>query len=398
MAIITTNKALKMKSLFNLGLLCCLVLVCSCNKTRPEDAADFKYNITMGDTLDVPTWGSLIDSVCYIPLKTDSNTIMDVVEQLVVKDNLIYVLANGVYCFDMEGNCKFKINKGRARNEFLNATTLSVSDGHLYLYDSSKHKGIVYDAQTGEFIENVDIPIGGRRVYFIGDYFIFDDVLSEGPENTRFKVYSKKRPDLEKAGYFSDKEHERSIGGTISWSNDGLIYSSYLRNLSWKINGKECIPYIKVIVPEGKRLPDKTINYMISEGTNSLKEYNIPNAIYGLSYLAECDGFISGQLIDNKTNWSVFFIYDKETGNARFFNSLADKEPWQKNPIGEVSAGDANCMYTIVTSESVMLSKEILGGVGNEPTEEKFRQAYNVIISVKEDDNPIVARFWLKGL
>jgi predicted nucleic acid-binding protein len=55
-------------------------------------------------------------------------------------------------------------------------------------------------------------------------------------------------------------------------------------------------------------------------------------------------------------------------------------------------------MYICMTSEDVMLIKAILGGVGNEPTEEKFRKAYNVINSIKKDDNPIVARFWLKRL
>ncbi|HOD68616.1 MAG TPA: 6-bladed beta-propeller [Bacteroidaceae bacterium] len=124
------------KTFFNAGLLFCLAMVCSCNKSRPEYAVDFEHNIIMGDTLDVPSWSSLVDSVCYIPLKTDDNAIMDEVEQLVVKDNLIYVLANGVYCFDMEGNCKFKIaNRGRARNEYTEATTFSVSDGNVCLYD-----------------------------------------------------------------------------------------------------------------------------------------------------------------------------------------------------------------------------------------------------------------------
>lgn len=385
------------KTFFNAGLLCCLAMVCSCNKSRPEYAVDFEHNIIMGDTLDVPSWSSLVDSVCYIPLKTDDNAIMDEVEQLVVKDNLIYVLANGVYCFDMEGNCKFKIaNRGRARNEYIEATTFSVSDGNVYLYDKMKQKVLVYNAETGKYIEDIDTPAGGRRVYFIGDTFIFDNVQSDAPQYARFKVYSKKKPDREKAGYFTENEHMGSKGGTCSWSNDGLLYSSYLRNLAWKINGTKCIPYIKVIIPEEKRLSDKNIRDMITDNTINKDGYNSSNAIYGLTYLAECDGFITGRLLGSHS--FIFFVYDKGTGNARFFSSYADSEPWKKLPVGEVSAGDASCIYSIVTSEDVMLIKAILGGVGNEPTEEKFRKAYNVINSIKKDDNPIVARFWLKRL
>jgi|LSQX01.3.fsa_nt_gb hypothetical protein len=385
------------KYIYIISFLCCLALVCNCNKSRPEDAVDFKYNITISETLDVPTWNSLFDSVSYIALKTDENTIMGQIEQIVVKDNLIYALANGIYCFDMEGYPKFKIaNRGRARNEFIDATSFSVSDGKVYLYDKMKHKILVYDSQTGKYIEDTDTPIGGRRVYSIDDYFILDDVQSDMRKYTRFKVYSKKKPDREKAGYFTDIEHAGSIAGTCSWTNDGMLYSSFLRNLSWKINGTECIPYVKVIVPERKRLSDKTIKNMITDKTISEVGYNTSNAIYGLSYLAECDGFITGRLSDSDT--FLFFIYDKETGNSRVFSSLVQPAAWQYLPVGEGTTGDSDCIYNFVPSESVLMMKAILGGVGKEPDEEKFRQAYNVVNSVKKDDNPIIARFWIKRL
>ena len=384
------------KTIFNIGLFYCLVLI-SCNKTKPEDATDFKYTINMGDTLDIPSWESMIDSVSYISLKTDDNTIMGVVEQLVVKDGLIYVLANGVYCFDMEGNIKFKIaNRGRARNEYIEATSFSVTDGKVNLYDKMKHKVMVYDANTGKYIEDVDTPNGGSKVYSIGESFIFDDVQSDIKKYTRFKVFPNNKPDRNKAGYFSEKEHVIPVRGSCSWSNDGLIYSSYLRNLAWKIDDKECIPYIKVNVPERNRLSDKTIKSMITDNTIFGKDYNTHKAIYGLSFLAECKGFITGQLTDDEN--FIFFLYDKETGNSKFFSRYADSEAWKIFPIGEGSIGDEDCMFSIVSSESLMLSKVILGGTGKEPTNEMFRKAYNVVSSIKKDDNPIVARFWLRRL
>ena len=293
----------------------------------------------------------------------------------------------------MEGYPKFKIaNRGRARNEFIDATSFSVSDGKVYLYDKMKHKILVYDSQTGKYIEDTDTPIGGRRVYSIDDYFILDDVQSDMRKYTRFKVYSKKKPDREKAGYFTDIEHAGSIAGTCSWTNDGMLYSSFLRNLSWKINGTECIPYVKVIVPERKRLSDKTIKNMITDKTISEVGYNTSNAIYGLSYLAECDGFITGRLSDSDT--FLFFIYDKETGNSRVFSSLVQPAAWQYLPLAK-ELRVIRIIYNFVPSESVLMMKAILGGVGKEPDEEKFRQAYNVVNSVKR---MIIyyTEFWIK--
>lgn len=385
------------KQIFNICLLCCLTIITSCNKTKPEDATDYEYTITLADTLDVPSWDKMVDSVCYIPLKIEDNALMGEIEQFVVKDELIYLLANGIYCFDMSGKCKFKIaNRGRARNEFIDPISFSVSDGNVYLYDKMKHKVMIYDALTGKYIEDVDIPIGGRRVYFLGDTFIFDDAQTDVKKYTRFKTYSKNKPDRVQDGYFSNKEFMGSIAGTCLWSNDGVIYSSYLRNLAWKINGNECIPYIKVIVPEKNRLSDKTINRMITDNTIYDSGYNTENAIYGLSYLSECDGFISGQLSYDQS--FVFFIYDKETGNSKFFKMYSDPEAWKFFPIGRGSTGDGNCLYSVVTANDAVLTKKILGGTGNEPADERFRQAYDVIDSTEKDDNPIIARFWLSRI
>jgi hypothetical protein len=72
---------------------------------------------------------------------------------------------------------------------------------------------------------------------------------------------------------------------------------------------------------------------------------------------------------------------------------------WQQLPIGEnVCAGYKDCICSIVKPESVLLLKSILGGIGKEPTQEKFRQAYNAISALTENDYAIVARIWLKGL
>ena len=72
---------------------------------------------------------------------------------------------------------------------------------------------------------------------------------------------------------------------------------------------------------------------------------------------------------------------------------------WQQLPIGEsVCVGYKDCICAIVKPETVLLLKSILGSIGKEPTQEKFRQAYNTISTLTENDYAIVARIWLKGL
>ena len=384
-----------MKRTFSkLTLLWLLALTISCNTSNPDGVSEFKYNITMTE-LSEPSWYDLVDSVSYITLKSPDNTAMGEIKQLVVDNERIYVLADGFYCFDMEGNCLFKqTTKGRARNEFMDASSMSVSDGLLFIYDRMQYKGLFFNALTGEYISTLNTTVYGQAGYCKGDYIIINK-LNEGDE-ARFIVFSKKDPENVLEDFFSGKEHLSYIRGTVTWVDDGLIYSSYRRDLAWKMTGKECIPYISITVPKEQKLPDQLIDEMIDNGTISPQGDVRGIYTYGLSEIKECDGFITGQLNDGKS--FIYFIFDKGSGKSRFFKYPAN-EVWQKLPLGEsVCAGYKDCFCAIVTPESIMFLKSILGNIGKEPTQEKFRQAYNAISALTENDYAIVARIWLKGI
>lgn len=384
-----------MKRTFSkLTLLWLLALTISCNHSNPNDVSEFKYNITMTE-LSEPSWYDLVDSVSYITLKSPDNTAMGEIKQLIVNNERIYVLADGFYCFDMEGNCLFKqTTKGRARNEFMDASSMSISDGLLFIYDRMQHKGLFFNALTGQYISTLNTTVYGQAGYCKGDYVIINN-LNEGDE-ARFIVFSKKDPENVLKDFFSGKEHLSYIRGTVSWVDDGLIYSSYRRDLAWKMTGKECIPYISITVPKEQKMPDQLIDEMIDNGTISPQGDVRGIYTYGLSEIKECDGFITGQLNDGKS--FIYFIFDKDSGKSRFLKYPA-KEVWQQLPIGEsVCASYKDCICNIVNPESVLLLKSILGNIGKEPTQEKFRQAYNAINALTENDYAIVARIWLKGL
>jgi hypothetical protein len=382
------------KSFYTLVLFCLIALTVGCNNTNPDSVSEFKYNITMTE-LSEPSWYDLVDSTSYITLKSPDGTVMGEIKQLIVNDDRIYVLADGFYCFDMEGNCLFKQTaKGRARNEFIDASSMSISDGLLFLYDRMQYKGLFFDAQTGQYISSVSSTVKGSAGYHLGDYIIINN-FNDGDDH-KFKILSKENPENVLTGFFAGKEHLSSIRGTISWVDDGLIYTSYRRNLAWKMTGSECIPYISITVPEDKKLPDQLIDDMIENGLISPKGNDGSDYTYGLSEIKECDGFITGKLNDEKT--FIYFIFDKKSGNSRFFKYPA-KEVWQQLPIDEsVCAGYKDCICTVVNPENVLLLKSILGGIGNEPTQEKFRQAYDATNALTDNDYAIVARIWLKAL
>ena len=382
------------KSFSTLTLLCLIALTTGCKSTNPESVSESKYNITMTE-LTEPSWYDLVDSASYITLKSPDGTVMGEIKQLIVNDERIYVLADGFYCFDMEGNCLFKQTaKGRARNEFIDASSMSVSDGMLFLYDRMQYKGLFFDALTGQYVSSLSSTVNGRAGYHLGDYIIINN-LNDG-DDPRFIILPKENPENVLTGFFAGKEHLSSIRGTTSWVDDGLIYTSYRRDLAWKMTGQECVPYISITVPEDKKLPDQLIEDMIEAGTISPQGYEASDFTYGLSEIKECDGFITGRLNDENT--FIYFVFDKNSGKSLFFKYPA-KEVWQQLPIDEsVCAGYKDCICTVVRPENVQLLKSILGGIGNEPTQEKFRQAYDEINALTENDYAIIACIRLKAL
>ena len=382
------------KSFSTLALLCLIALTTGCKSSNPESVSEFKYNITMTELAE-PSWYDLVDSASYITLKSPDGTVMGEIKQLIVNDDRIYVLANGFYCFDMQGDCLFKqTSKGRARNEFIDASSMSVSDGMLFLYDRMQYKGLFFDALTGKYVSSVSSSVNGRAGYHLGDNIIINN-LNDG-DDPRFIILPKENPENVLTGFFAGKEHLSSIRGTTSWVDDGLIYTSYRRDLAWKMTGQECVPYISITVPEDKKLPDQLIEDMIEAGTISPQGYEASDFTYGLSEIKECDGFITGRLNDENT--FIYFVFDKNSGKSLFFKYPA-KEVWQQLPIDEsVCAGYKDCICTVVRPENVLLLKSILGGIGNEPTQEKFRQAYNAISALSENDYAIIARIRFKAL
>jgi len=378
----------------------CLAIVCSCNKTD-RNVRDFKYEIVVNETLDSPSWSDLFESVSYIPLKTDVP--MGQVDQIVVYDSLMYVLADGLYCFDMDGNCKFRNNnKGRARNEFLKASSLSVYDGKAYVFDRYKYKMMVFDAKTGAFIDDMSVP--GYKIYswFNGNSYICSDADPQDADYTLFKCYSKDDINTQTAAFFPRKEDVGMMFGTTSWSGDGLICLSYVRNLAWKIMGADTVPYIKVTVPENKRIPDNIASSMIADGSRSVEDYTGAEVIYGLYYLTECDGFITATIFNHEKNNTsyIFLVYDKNTGKSCSYLTLRDKEPWQQFPIAgrdNPATGCGNSIYVAYMSESLSLIKGVIG-TGNEPADPRFLEPYEVFKGITNDGNPIVARYEFKPI
>lgn len=389
---------MRIKVLFPAITIAVCSLLFACKNADTDNSSDFKYNITMTELSQDVSWYDLVDSVSYIVLKSPDNSVMGHIYQLIMTDDRIYVRADGFYCFDMEGNCLFKqTTAGRARNEFIKASSMSVSDGKLFIYDRQQHKGLFYDALTGKYISSVSIGPNDRSGYFFNGHIICRAMQLNETEDPGFNVFSGKEPYDQVKELFHGKEFTMAIDGTENWSNDnGLIFTSYRRNLAWKITGSDFIPYIRLTVPDENTVPEEAIEQMIEN--NALRPDAADHGyIYGLSHIAESDSHIFGRVSDNSN--FIFFIYDKKTGNSRFFNFPAI-EYWQISPFIFVSeekplTAHRDYICTALLPDVIMTLKKYSKEI-QEPANENFRKAYDICNSLTGNEYAVVAKIWFK--
>lgn len=133
-------------------------LIFSCSKYADSE---FEYHVTLDNIQDSLCMADIIDSVKYIKLETTDVRRVGNVRQTIVKNDRIYILSDGVFCFDMKGKFIFSINKkGHSRNEYIAINNMNIIDDTIYLYDNVLNKVLAFDSSNGEYVGNTRFSNG----------------------------------------------------------------------------------------------------------------------------------------------------------------------------------------------------------------------------------------------
>lgn len=341
-----------------LGIAFIFLCVCSCSNPNKEER-DFLYHAHITEVEDSIAWGDLVDSVKYIKLETNDKCRIGEANQLLVANKKLYVVSNGIHCFDMEGFHLFSINqRGRARNEYIEIRNVNIVDDKLFLYDNKLAKELIFDSNTGAYIDCIMLPCEVAAAYGLKDKIIIDresipQELLKG--EGRFILCPQTDVHDTSEGYFSEDEHKFVIEGTTFTFPQGIIYSSYFNCMAWSLTDEGCERFLTLDIPSGMKLPESVINQAIS---NRKLPEDTDDYIYGLSNIAESGNFITGRLSYAKN--FAYFIYNKRSGNTRCYSSITEQEPWQFAPVS-FQCGDEESLFNIYSSDGILLIRRILG-------------------------------------
>ena len=368
------------------------VFLCSCNGENDTFSSP-RYDAFLEDIEDSIPFEQVVESYEYIKLEKNDRCIIGDIDQLIVKDTLLYVLSNGIHCFNLDGSHNFSINKkGHASSEFTHIKTMSVMENIICAFDDVQNKLIYYDGETGEYIRKLQLPERFPLVFGFGDKIIVDRrsfPCEDAANDERFLVYDIDNLKKPYKLFINDLESKKVAHGTLTADDDGLLFSSIVNNTVWKITPSTLTEYFRINVPEKYSLSTSQKQSLING-----EQEDVKGKLFYLSFVNENPKFIIGRLILNEDY--VFIVYDKKEDSMIAFKEISNLKKW-KNPPLDIIASDNNAFYAAILPEDISLIKDISDSI-EIPSTQQDTIAYNTWCSVTNEDNPIIVKYKLKTI
>lgn len=340
------------------------------------------------DTLRV---SSFADTVLYVPLETNSQSLIRRIVQVQLTDQYIFVNSrHKLLMFDYNGKFIRQIWKsGRGPGEYLLIYRFRVVHDTVYISSTGKRSVAIYDT-NGHFIKEQPTPMelaffnvepdgkfvafdrpAGTLVEFDRQLNVLDTIVVEqnvSPKRTRWMVWD------EFDSYFYK-------------SRNRLLFTDYLNDTIWNIsNGKKKVAYILNL---GKKLlPWKFQSEYFDGDFNKFMKVAAAYDKIGFaptsSYLFLMrKGYVAPEL-------SSIYVRDLNSGMTRKFNTgfIYDDLVGKRNLMEPFSSHD--CLMAVVNPfklKEELKKKQAKSKVGKDaPSPAWLKQ----MSKVKEDDNPIL--------
>lgn len=333
----------------------------------------------------------LIDTMYVIKLQTDDNSVVSYIKNLLITSDFIYIIDDlkNVTIFNIDGSFVRKLPQGQAPGELSSAINIAYNKniGRFCVFQDGLCN--IYDA-SGGFIQNIGFPyiqeaIGHEQGYLVVRFAY----------GTEFGDYHLLRVDsdcclLENIGLTGTYPFYKSPV-TISYSQDrGVYISRTFDNLIYLYDGDSLSVKYKLSLSINK-LEVEEDNGMF----NYLKYKNITNKFYFGGSFFENEEF---QCFEFASSDNRCMIYrNKNTGK---FRSGLGKEIIKDSNIGSmISRSDIYGVLDGYFYNYLWYSEEAAIKANNLTAGKQISQEdVDKIKNLKEDDNPLLILYKLKGL
>lgn len=358
-----------------------VTLLCfGCSNKEKDDAMIKEINCNLDHYEDID-FHTLIDSVEYIKLETNSNSLINNITKIVFYDNRFYILTNSqnsIFEFDRYGKYINKLERqGGGPEEYVMISdfTINKNNGALTILDSSQNKLLVYDLKSLTFDHSISLSIFARNIIALNNdngYLTF---------NTN-KGVCKIANNTSVQEYINDEGLDIPTQdiGYLYWLDEVTGFFSPSENRIYHYKNQQLEPVYKISY--NKSTPadiEKT-----SRKSSQLGD--IPPYEYSVALHTETERWLIQLLNNYKSNTANYFLYDKKADKGFMLKNIRNYYDGLQLKYYPLSMMDG-CIIYPVDNFTIMSYQEILKQQPNSKISTGFR---NIIMTAKKEENPIL--------
>lgn len=243
-----------------------------------------------------------IDTVSYLLLEEQENTMLFDVDKFIAKNGLLYLAdfrTQKIVVYDKKGNLKFVLaNRGNGPEEYLEMKSFAVDSSSIYVIDNYRHKILVYNGYNGVYERTLNLPFVAWDMEILPDgYFIFTYIpYRNGRPNMQqdpYKIFITDKEMRIKRKMFEYAEGQFDFVGRKKYfmpSQQGIVFTSASSDDLYLFVGKDSMRQIAIEFPN--RIPRKFRQNLdkIDKGNyNYLAQTPIWHKNYIISMLSQSD-------------------------------------------------------------------------------------------------------------
>lgn len=323
--------------------LCIIMISCTNDQNNnKKNIISIASAIGNGEILKLSDYAK---SIKYVQLKTDSNSLIDEIRQVIVENNYIYILDKSKLCkiFDLDGNFIHSVGRiGQGPGEYVHLRAIDVSPISKHIFFEA-NKIFEYDTNFIRIINEPQFDNGHSRwgtINLSSDIFI-SNIVKYGNNNYSFFIYNsngeilKLLPNYEHVNKHNMSGYSTHETGIMYRINDGVRFYKPLSDTIYtitkniEIEKSFIFDYGKYKFPlDMLKWRDESRNYIHLTNLYESTDYIFLNLMMGkhapeaFSYeWKDPDGNIR-----ERVNEMVYAVYNKKSGKLNLLNQPKKKE------------------------------------------------------------------------
>lgn len=361
-----------------------------------DSGAVINIDLNEGMDNDCLEMTDLIDTVVFIPLETNEESLIGRMEQVFVTEGYVYVQTgfgkgSELFVFDIEGNFVNKIRQGQGPGEVYRIYDVA--------YDRYKKQIVLYDHpylaiydEKGDFVERKRLPFGFFSFEVTEKGYVFK---TDGDHRTNGHMGELSKQSL----LVTDKDFKVQYAALPHLYSSFFGTQTYLHDNGETLMLTECMNDTVYEIVDNKLKPRYRLDYSDHKITANLERE--PNAV--LSDVEKEDAYMyDGSYYETSTH-QMFYLYNLSCGMYTYY--LRDKASHQMQSGHRLSISLEVILPTyfpIGSTTEYFISSHFPESMENNEIYKNNRfitgEVKEKMLSLDEESNPVLVLFKFKPI